>query len=239
MIRTAIGDTTAVAHLTQLSVALSDPPLAVHRISGRIALVGQAADADLPLLAVGASLLRASGRVDWSTAGFPAIDARIVADTLAFADLAPLVSHVPSTGGGAFQLAIQTAGGGSGTEYRLTSAKLRTTQSVIRGDLTIRLDASNRVAIRDAALELDPMHTDLLRVLAGDAIPRALRGALSARVVAHAGASARAVRIDTLAARYADEAVPGSSSRVTGHGSVTFGGADVSRSRGWCCRPTR
>jgi hypothetical protein len=226
MIRTAIGDTTALARLNQISVTLSDPPLTVHRIAGRIALVGQAAHAELPVVAVGASALHASGRVDWSAAGLPAIDALVVADTLAFADVAPLVSNVPSTGGGAFQLAIQTAGGRSGMEYRITSANLHTTQSAIRGDLTIRLDSANTVGIDDVALDLDPVHTDLLRVLAGDAIPRALRGALTARVVAHAGTSARALRIDTLAARYRDEAVPGSSSRVTGHGSVTLGGAD-------------
>ena len=142
LIRTAVGDTTAIAHLNTFSVALSDPRLAVHRISGRVVIVGQAADAELPILAVGASLLHASGRVDWSTEGIPAIDARIVADTVALADVAPFVSRVPSTGGGAVRVAIHTAGGRSGTEYRFTAANLHTTQSAVRGDLTIRHDPS-------------------------------------------------------------------------------------------------
>src|SRR5262249_20890416 len=55
-------------------------------------------------------------------------------------------------------------------------------------------------------------------------LPPELRGGLTGRLVARGGAKG-ALRVDTLDARYTDEAVPGSVSRVTARGAVTLGGA--------------
>ena len=146
----------------------------------------------------------------------------VTADTLAFADLAPFVPNLPSTGGGRLQLTMNTDGGSSPTEYAVSEADLRTTRSVVRGGVTIELSESNDLTIRAAALDLAPLHTELLNVLARGALPPELRGGLTGRVVVRGGARG-AVRVDTLVARYTDEAEPGSASRVTARGVLTLG----------------
>ena len=227
LIRTEIGDTTAIANLTSLSVAVDDPPLAVHRIAGRVALVGEAATVDLPTVAVGLTALHARGHVDWGAAGMPVIDATITADTLALADLAAFLPNLPTVGGGRLELAVTSAGGSQPTTYRVSGADLHAARSGLHGDVSVEVSASseaNAVTIQHAALDLAPLHTDLLRILAGDAIPPGLRGGLTGRVVAHGSATDPALHIDSLDARYADETVPGSANRVTGHGSITLGG---------------
>ncbi|HEX5075789.1 MAG TPA: translocation/assembly module TamB domain-containing protein [Gemmatimonadaceae bacterium] len=224
LVRTAIGDTTVVAQLNGLTIASVDPEVTVHRIAGRVTLIGSSVDLDLPTVAFNQSSASARGHVDWSAAGMPAIQATVVADTLAFADLASFVPNIPGSGGGRLRLTMKTDGGTSPTEYAVSEADLRTTRSVVRGGVTIELSGSNELTIRDAALDLAPLHTELLNALAPGALPPELRGGLTGRVVVHGGARG-ALRVDTLAARYTDEAVPGSVSRVTARGAVTLGSA--------------
>ena len=152
------------------------------------------------------------------------IDATITADTLALADLAAFLPDLPTVGGGRLELAVTSAGGSQPTTYRVSGADLHAARSGLRGGVSVEVSASNEVAIRNAALDLAPLHTDLLRILAGDAIPPALRGGLTGRIVAHGSATDPALHIDSLDARYANETVPGSANRVTGHGSITLGG---------------
>ena len=76
------------------------------------------------------------------------------------------------------------------------------------------------------ALDLAPLHTELLNVLARGALPPELRGGLTGRVVVRGGARG-AVRIDTLVARYTDEAEPGSASRVTARGVLIAAGYNL------------
>jgi len=223
LVRTEIGDTTTVAQLERLSVALSDPPLAVHRIGGRVALIGDSAALDLPVVAVGQSALRATGRIAWSAPGAPAIDARVAADSLAFGDLAWLAPNVPTTGGGRFELAIRSAGGTTPTDVTIKSVALQTTRSEVRGDASLQVDSAGAVVIRDVSVDVAPVHTDLLRLVAGDAIPAELRGALTARIVARGDPEGR-LRIDTLDARYADELRPDATNRLAGKGTIAFGG---------------
>jgi translocation and assembly module TamB len=224
LIRTQIGDTTVIAQLDGLTVGSIDPAITVHRIAGRVALFGSSVDLDLPTVAFNASTAGARGHVDWSASGMPAIRATVTADTLAFADLASFVPNLPRSGGGRLELAIETDGGTAPTEYRVSGADLRTTRSAVRGGVTLELSASNDLTIRDAALDLAPLHTELLDVLAPGALPAELRGGLTGRVVAR-GVARGALRVDTLDARYVDEAVPGSVSRVTARGTLTLGGA--------------
>ena len=96
----------------------------------------------------------------------PAIQGTVTADTLAFADLAAFVPNLPSSGGGRLRFAIKTDGGKTPTEYRVSAADLRTMRSVVRGGVTLEFSGSNGLTIRDAALDLAPLHTELLRVLA-------------------------------------------------------------------------
>jgi len=231
LVRTAIGDTTAIAQLNGLAVASVDPAVAVHRIAGRVTLIGSSVDLELPTVTFNASSASARGHADWSAAGMPAIQATVVADTLAFADLSSFVPNLPSSGGGRLRLTMKTDGGSSPTVYAVSDADLETTRSVVRGGVTIDLSESNDLTIRDAALDVAPLHTELLKVLVPGALPPELRGGLTGRVVVRGGAR-RALRVDTLVARYTDEAVPGSVSRVTARGSLTLGaGGEVSFSR--------
>lgn len=225
LVRTEIGDTTTVAQLNRISVTASDPPTVVHRIGGRVAIVGNTADLDLPVVSFARSSARASGRVDWSVAGQPAVDARVVVDTVAFADLAWLAPDVALDGGGRFTLAIKTDGGTSPADYTITGADLHMARSAVRGDATVRIDSANAPVIRQVALDLAPLHTDLLRTFMGDVVPQELRGALTAHVVGRGGANG-ALRIDSLDGRYADERTSRPVvSRFTGRGGVTLGGA--------------
>jgi len=222
LVRTAIGDTTVIAQLNGLAVTSVDPDVTVHRIAGRVTLIGSSVDLELPTIAFDQSSAGARGRVDWSGAGMPAIHATVIADTLAFADLAPFASGLPASGGGRLQLTMKSDGGSSPSEYAVSEAELRTTRSVVRGSATIELSESNALTIRAAALDLAPLHTELLNVLAPGALPPELRGGLTGRVVVR-GSARGALRVDTLVARYADEAVPGSVSRVTARGVLTLG----------------
>ena len=224
LVRTEIGDTTVIAQLNRLAVASVDPAITVHRIAGRIALFGSSVDLDLPTVAFNESTASARGHVDWSASGMPAINATVTADTLAFADLASFVPDLPSSGGGRLQLTMKSDGGESPTEYQVSGADLRTTRSVVRGGVKLELSASNELTISEVALDLAPLHTDLLNVLAPGALPAEVRGGLSGRLVAR-GSAKGALRVESLDARYADEAVPGSVSRVTARGMVTLGGA--------------
>ena len=223
LVQTAIGDTTVIARLNGLGVVSIDPAVTVRRIAGRVALIGSSVDLDLPTVAFNESTARAQGHLDWSASGMPAIEATVTTDTLAFDDLAAFVPNLPRSGGGRLHLAMKTDGGSSPTEYRLTDADLRTTRSVVRGGVTLVLSESNELTIRDAALDLAPLHTELVNVLVPGALPAELRGGLTGRLVARGNAKG-ALRVDTLAARYADEAVPGGVSRVTARGTVTLGG---------------
>jgi len=49
--------------------------------------------------------------------------------------------------------------------------------------VTIDLSESNTLTIRDAALDVAPLHTELLKVLVPSALPPELRGGLTGRVV--------------------------------------------------------
>ena len=224
LVQTAIGDTTVIARLNGLAVVSIDPAIDVRRIAGRVVLRGSRVDLDLPTVAFNESTAGARGYVDWSASGMPAIEATVAADTLAFDDLASFVPNLPRSGGGRLQLVMRTTGGSAPTEYQVTDADLRTTRSVVRGGVTLELSGSNELTIRDAALDLAPLHTDLLNVLVPGALPAEVRGGLSGRLVAR-GSAKGALRVDTLDARYADEAVPGSVSRVSARGLVTLGGA--------------
>jgi translocation and assembly module TamB len=222
LVRTAIGDTTVIAQLNALAVASVDPAVTVHRIAGRVTLIGSSVDVDLPTVAVNESSANARGHVDWSAAGMPAIHATVIADTLAFADLAPFVPNLPTSGGARLQVTMKTGGGSSPTEYAVSNADLRTTRSVVRGGVTIELSESNDLSIREAALDVAPLHTELLKILVPEGLPPELRGGLTGRVVARGGARG-ALRVDTLVARYTDDAVPGSVSRITARGALTLG----------------
>ena len=224
LVRTEIGDTTVIVQLNRLAVTSADPAITVRRIAGRIALFGSSVDLDLSTVAFNESNASARGHVDWSASGMPAIQATVAADTIAFGDLASVVPDLPRAGGGRLQLTVKTDGGESPTEYQVSGADLRTTRSVVRGGVTLELSGSNELTIRDAALDLAPLHTDLLNVLVPGALPAEVRGGLTGRLVAR-GKAKGALRVDTLDARYADEAVPGSVSRVTANGTVTLGGA--------------
>jgi len=222
LVRTAIGDTTVIAQLNGLAVASVDPAVTVRRIAGRVTLIGSSVDLELPTVAFNESSASARGHVDWSAAGMPAIQATVTADTLAFADLAPFVPNFPTSGGGRLQVTMKTDGGSAPTEYAVSEADLRTTRSVVRGRVTVELSESNELTIRDAALDVAPLHTELLHVLVPGGLPPALRGGLTGRVVVRGGAGS-ALRVDTLVARYTDEAVPGSESRVSARGALTLG----------------
>jgi len=224
LVRTQIGDTTVIVVLNGLAGVSADPAITVRRIAGRFALMGSSIDVDLPSVVFNASSTRVDGRLDWGGDGAPAIQAAIAADTIAFADIALFVPNVPRSGGGRVQLAIEGAGGSAPTAYRLTSADLHTTRSVVRGGASLEYSGSSGLAIRDVALDVAPLHSDLVRIIVPARLPAGLRGALTARVVARGTSARGALRIDTLDARYADEAVPGSASRLIARGTVTLGG---------------
>lgn len=222
-VRTGAGDTAVVARLDRIALALDTPAVALHRVAGRIAIVGSSARFDLPTVSVGRSGARVAGRIDWSGAGTPAIVARAVVDTLALGDLRPLSARVPADGGGRLEIIVQSPGGASPTMLAVTGLDLRTLRSSVRGEATIRLGGSERPGVRAATLDLAPLHTELLRVVAADALPAGLRGALVAHVVLRGGDENR-LHVDTLDAGFTPEGNARARSRVRGSGVVALAG---------------
>ena len=221
LVRAEIGGTSTRADLNGMSARLSDPPIDLHRIGGSLSLVGDSLDIDLPHLSFSRSIAHVRGWINWGQPGTPAVMARITADTFAFGDLSWLAKQVPADGGGRFEVSVMGRGGGAPTDIVVSSANVSTTKSTVRGTLSLRFDSSSAV-IRAANLEVAPLHTDLVRRVATDALPAGMRGSLNGRLVARSDRDHR-LDIDTLDLRFADEAPGGGSSRVTGHGALALG----------------
>ena len=146
--------------------------------------------------------------------------ARITADTIAFGDLSWLAKQIPADGGGSFEVSLRSKGGDAPTDIVVSSANISTTKSALRGNVTLSIDSASLV-IREANLDAAPLHTDLVRHLATDVLPARMRGSLNGRLVARGNGDR--LQIDTLDARFADEAARGGTSWVTARGAVASG----------------
>jgi translocation-and-assembly-module (TAM) inner membrane subunit TamB-like protein len=219
LVRTELPGLSVMVDLREMSAELSEPFLVLHRLSGSITVVGDSAEIDLPFISVSQSTVHIRGWVDWGRPGMPAMAMTIKADSLAFSDVAWLAPEIPADGSGRFEVALSSGGGGSPLLAEVRSVDLRAMRSIVRGSFSARIDSAPRLAIQAARIEAVPLHTDLLRRVAPNALPPELRGSLTARLVA-TGTNRERLHIDTLDARYADETGAGGTSRITAYGDV-------------------
>ena len=226
-VRTELESMTIAAEIEEISARLSEPSISLHRLSGSLSLVGDSAEVDLPFIGFGHTTTRLRGWMRWGAPGTPAMAVQFTADTLAFADLAWLAPEIPPDGGGRFEISVRSSGRSAPIDIAVRSADLHAMRSRVRGEFSFSIDSARAPAVEAAEISTDPLHTDLLRRILGDALPPRLRGALHARISARGQPGGR-VRVNTFDARYADETGLGGISRVSANGDVVLGNDESS-----------
>ena len=218
-LRTDDPGVVVAAEVTRLGVTSSDPPLTLRDARGSLRVSGDGLWFDLARLALAGSAGRAAGRLTWSAPGGVRVDVSATLDTAALADFAWIDPAIPVEGGGRLHLRARSAAGDpSSVAYALTAIDVGTHRSRLRGAVTVTAGGSEPT-VHDVALELAPLHTDLLRALVGGPLPAELQGAFTGRVVARGG-SLRHFVIDSANVRFADARIPNAVSRIGVSGAL-------------------
>jgi hypothetical protein len=218
-LRTDDSGVVVAAELTRLGATSSDPPLTLRDARGSVRVSGDGLWLDLARVALAGSVGRAAGRLTWGAPGGVHVDASATLDTAALADFAWIDPAIPVEGGGRLHLrALSVAGASSAIDYELTAVDVGTHRSRLRGAATVTAGGP-APAVRDVALDLAPLHTDLLQALIGGPLPADLQGAFTGRVVARGGSLRRFV-IDSADLHFADARVPDAVSRLGVSGTL-------------------
>lgn len=200
--------------LAQLAFDSSDPPVAVRRSSGKLALFGDSLQLDLPVIALEHSRLALAGAIGW---GNPATDTRLDlllrADTVDLRELAWASDLVPAEGQARAIVRITNAPVRGVTRYTVTEFDVAATDSRLRGQLIA--DVGDDLAIRDLDATASPLDLRLVRELFGDsAPPPPWDGAVRGRVRATGGPLSQ-WRLDPSTVEFEDRRIGGARSRFT------------------------
>jgi translocation and assembly module TamB len=212
-LRTDYPGMVVAAELTRLGATSSSPPLTLRDARGSVRVSRGGLTLDLARVALAGSTGRAAGRLTWGVPGGVQIDISGTLDTAALADFTWIHPAIPAEGSGRVHLRARSAAGAASiVDYELTDIDLGTHRSRLRGAATIVVGGPV-LTVRNVALDLAPLHTDLLQALVGRPMPADLRGAFTGRVVARGG-SLRHFVIDSANLYFADARVPSAVSRV-------------------------
>lgn len=150
----------------------------------------------------------ASGTIIWG-GGLPMRwDLRIRGDSVAFSDIAWISPVLPHVGGGRTDLHIRNDPRNLRViDYILTDMDARALDSRLRGNMTFGV-GDTLLRITDVALDLQPMHTNMLRWMNAEPFPYDWQGAITGQVVARGGRVTRFM-VDEAQLAYADAHVPG------------------------------
>ena len=207
--RLAHPDSTGVRlQVGHLEAVETDPMFWFRHTSGTARIVKDTLFVDDGRIELAHSGGTASGTVIWG-GGLPMRwNLRIRGDSVAFSDIAWISPVLPHVGGGRTDLHIRNDPRNLRViDYVITNMDARALSSRLRGNMTFGV-GDTLLRITDVAVELQPLHTDMLRWMNAEPFPYDWQGAITGRVVARGGPVTR-FRIDESQLTYADAHVPG------------------------------
>ena len=208
-------DTAGMAFaVRRLDAVENDPPFWFRNVSASVRLLKDSLWVDSARLHLPRSGGTASGKLVWGS-GLPMRwDVRIRGDSVAFSDIAWIDPVLPHVGGGRTELHIRNDPRNLRVmEYVITNMDAKALRSRLRGRMTFGV-GDTLLRITDVGLDLQPLHTDLLRWMNAEPFPYDWRGAITGRVDARGG-RVTDFRLDQARLAYADEHVPGAITRGT------------------------
>ena len=205
-----------VGHLEAVE---TDPMFWFRHTSGTVRLVKDTLFLDDGRIELARSGGTASGTVIWG-GGLPMRwNLRIRGDSVAFSDIAWINPVLPHVGGGRTDLHIRNDPRNLRViDYVITNMDARALDSRLRGNMTFGV-GDTLLRITDVALDLQPMHTTLMRWMNTEPFPYDWQGALTGRVVARGGPVTRFM-VDDAKLAYADAHVPGAITRGSFRGML-------------------
>lgn len=213
----------ASLQLDSLRGVISDPPVPVRHASGRVSWTSDSLQLDLREVRLPDSRGTAVGTAAWDRPGPVRFDVRVEADA-ALSDLAWIWDALPGEGRGRATVRLRTLDDANDAEYALTGLDVASGDSRIRGDIAVTVRPAE-LLLHDVDLQFAPLRSDLARRLSYEALPAAVRGAFSGRLLAREGGPLTAFKVDALDARFLDETVAGGAavSSVRLAGMMAFG----------------
>ncbi len=186
----------------------TDPMFWFRHVSGTARIVKDTVFFDDGRIELAESGGTGSGTVIWG-GGLPMRwDLRIRGDSVAFSDIAWISPVLPHVGGGSTRLHIRNDPRDLRViEYIITDMDARALDSRLRGNMTFGV-GDTLLRITDVAVNLQPMHTTMMRWMNAEPFPYDWQGALTGRVVARGGPVTRFM-VDEAQLSYADAHVPG------------------------------
>lgn len=219
----------ASLQLDTLRGVLSDPPVRVRQARGLVSWTGDSLMLDLRDVQLPDSRGTAVGTVAWNQPGPVRFDVLVKADA-GLSDLQWIWDVLPREGRGTATVRMRTLADAYDAEYALSGMDVQSGGSRVRGDIAVTVRPAD-LLLHGVDLRFTPLRSGLARRLSYDALPAAIRGVFSGRLVARAGGSLTAFRVDTLDARFVDATVRGGDavSSVRLAGMLGFG----ARPRAW------
>ncbi len=207
--------------LQKFDVVWVYPPFWFRNMRGTVRKLSDTLWFDRAAFSLANSSARGTAKVVWGN-GLPIrYDIRLQGDTVAMADVAWIDPSLPTTGGGTTSLMIRNDPRNLNVlEYVLQNMDARSMRSRILGNMTFAVGGPV-LRISDVAVDLAPVHTDLLRQFNLEPFPYDWQGDLSGRVVARGGPVNRWM-MDNATLSFADAHVPGAVSRASINGMMNI-----------------
>ncbi len=218
----------ASMQIDTLSGVVSDPPVRLVHGAGRIRWTGDSMHLDLGDVRLPASTGTAVGTIDWHHPGPLRYDVVIKTDA-GLTDLHWIWDVLPTEGRGSATVRMRTLTNPDDVEFALSALDVSSGASRVTGAIDIVLEPA-RMLLQRVDLAFVPLQSELLRRLSYEALPRAIRGTFTGKLVAREGGPLTAFKMDRFDARFADALVPGGAvSTASLRGMVAIG----ERPRAW------
>ncbi len=200
--------------IRQLDAVETDPPFWFRNISGDVRIIQDSLWVDSGRIHLPRSGGTMQGKIVWGS-GLPMRwDLKIRGDSVAFSDIAWMSPVLPHEGGGRTELHIRNDPDNVRVmQYIITKMDARALRSRLRGRMTFSV-GDTLLRISDVGLDLEPMHTDMLKWMNAEPFPYDWRGAITGRVNARGGRVDR-FQLDEARVAYTDEHVVGAVTRGT------------------------
>lgn len=235
-----IADPAVPGRLVQvgrMGVDETDPPFRVRNMRGVVRIAGDSVWLALTHFDLPGSTGRAAGKVWWGGDDPIRYDVRVAGDSVSLADVHWVYPTLPLAGGGSLDVHIHNERDLHVLDYALSDLDVRSTRSRLRGAMTFAVGGPV-LAVKDVALEADPLDFDLLRTLAGGPFPVDWQGSFTGSVRGRGGPLNR-FQLDASRITFRDRHVPGATSTFSAHGGLdilqpsraTFRGLDVTVDR--------